>query len=557
MKQTSLWRNFWALTKPYWTSEDKWHAWGMLAAVVALSLGIVYMNVQFNSWYNDFYNTLQNLDAKGFWQAIVKFGWLAAIYIVIAVYANYLQNLLELRWRRWLTTDFKRRWLAGQSYYRLQLTDKQTDNPDQRISEDIDQFVSLTLGLSLGLLRSVVTFVSFVTILWALSGPLRFQFLGSDWTIHGYMVWVAIVYALVGTGFTLWIGKPLVGLNFEQQRREADFRFALIRVRENAESIALYGGEEGEKATLGRRFALALENLRRLIDMRKRLMWFTSFWGQLAIIFPMLVGAPRLFAKEIQLGGLMQIVNAFGKVYDSLEFIITSFNSLAVWKAVIDRLSTFSNGMHVAEQLDVLEPAARAAGLNAAVSFARPDGVTLANDLALELAAGERLLVQGPSGSGKSTLLRTLAGIWPFARGDVAYPENALFLSQKPYMPLGSLRDALLYPAGGVADDAELARLLSDVGMADFAARLNDVDNWSHILSGGEQQRVAVIRALLQKPALLVLDEATSALDEAAEMRVYQLLIERLPETTMVSVGHRSTLKVHHTRTLTLEGARA
>ncbi|UXY17052.1 ABC transporter ATP-binding protein/permease [Chitiniphilus purpureus] len=555
ISKRELFRNFWRLAKPYWVSEERWRAGALLAAVVALSLGIVYMNVQFNAWYSVFYNTLQNLDAKGFWQAIVKFTWLAGIYIVIAVYANYLQQLLEIRWRRWMTEHFNQRWLDHQGYYRLQLTDKETDNPDQRIAEDINQFVSLTLGLSLGLLRSVVTFVSFVSILWALSGPLSFAFAGRTWEIQGYMLWVALIYAAVGTAITIWIGKPLVGLNFEQQRREANFRFALIRVRENAESIALYEGERQEAHTLRTRFQHVLANALTLIGRQKRLSWFTTFWGQLAIIFPMLVGAPRLFAKEIQLGGLMQIVNAFGKVYDSLEFVISSFNSLAVWKAVIDRLALFERGLFKAGALAVIAPAPAEERFDAAaLEVRKPDGRVLLADLAFSLQRGERLLVQGLSGTGKSTLLRTLAGIWPFAQGRTAYPDDALFLSQRPYMPLGTLRELLCYPREVAVDDATLAELLHKVHLPHLAGRLDEVDSWSHILSLGEQQRIAIARALLERPQVLVLDEATSSIDEPTESALYQTLIRDLPGAIMISVGHRSSLRAFHNRFLDCQG---
>ncbi|HSC80224.1 MAG TPA: ABC transporter ATP-binding protein/permease [Chitinolyticbacter sp.] len=551
ISKRELFRNFWRLAKPFWVSEEKWRAWSLLAAVIALSLGIVYMNVQFNAWYNVFYNTLQNLDAKGFWQAIIKFSWLAAIYIVIAVYATYLQQLLQIRWRRWMTEHFSQRWLDRQGYYRLQLTDAETDNPDQRIAEDVDQFVSLTLGLSLGLLRSFVTFVSFVSILWALSGPFSFVLAGRMWEVPGYMLWVALIYAAIGTGITIWIGKPLVGLNFEQQRREANFRFALIRVRENAESIALYEGEQQEAATLRTRFARVIENALAVIGRQKRLSWFTTFWGQLAIIFPMLVGAPRLFAKEIQLGGLMQIVNAFGKVYDSLEFVIASFNSLAVWKAVIDRLALFERGLVAAAALQVIEAAPAERELIARdLSVRKPDGKVLLSDVAISLQQGDRLLVQGLSGSGKSTLLRTLAGIWPYAEGSTAYPDDALFLSQRPYMPLGSLRELLCYPHEVKVDDATLARLLEQVHLPHLVERLADIDNWSHILSLGEQQRIALARALLQRPRVLVLDEATSSIDEPTETKLYQALIDALPNTILISVGHRSSLRQFHTRFL-------
>lgn len=551
-----LWRHFWLLAKPYWTSEEKWRALGLLALVIGLSLGIVFMNVQFNSWYNVFYDTLQNYDQAGFKASIFKFTWLALIYIAIAVYAQYFQQMLEMKWRRWLTEHYIARWLAGQGYYRLQLTDQGTDNPDQRIAEDVALFVASTLSISLGLLRSVVTLVSFIGILWTLSGPLR---LGSV-TIPGYMVWAAIVYALVGTVLTILIGRKLVGLNFQQQRFEADFRFGLVRIRENAESVALYRGEMVENERLSMRLANVVTNFWGLMRMQKRLGWFTSFWSQLAIIFPILVAAPRFFSKEISLGGLMQINSAFGQVYGALDFIIGRFSttdkvdSLPNWKAVIDRLSTFHEGLDTAEKLPVLMPQRSSDSLALlGLSVRKPDGTSLLVEQALTLHAGERLLIRGPSGCGKSTLLRALSGIWPYAKGEVHYPATGevLFLSQKPYLPLGTLRTALYYPHAPKENDPELLALLELAGLTHLSARLDDVDQWSHILSLGEQQRVAFIRALLIKPTLLFLDEASSALDAASEAALYGALMEKMPQSILVSVGHRESLLAYHGRTLT------
>lgn len=544
-----LWRHFWLLTNPYWTSDEKWRALGLLALVIGLSLGLVFMNVQFNAWYNVFYDTLQKLDQEGFKAAIIKFTWLALIYIAIAVYALYFQQMLEVKWRRWLTEHYIARWLAGQGYYRLQLTDQGTDNPDQRIAEDVAQFVSNTLSISLGLLRSVVTLASFIGILWTLSGPIML----AGVTIPGYMVWVAIVYALIGTLLTILIGRKLVGLNFQQQRFEADFRFGLVRIRENAESVALYRGEGVEGERLSARLGNVVTNFWSLMRMQKRLGWFTSFWSQLAIIFPILVAAPRFFAKEITLGGLMQINSAFGQVYGALDFIIGSFGSLANWKAVIDRLSTFREGLDAVEQLPVLVPQRSGEALTlSGLTVSKPDGTRLVNEPALSLSPGERMLIRGPSGCGKSTLLRALSGIWPYAEGVVNYPAQGevLFLSQKPYLPLGTLRMALYYPHSPRENDADLLPLLQLAGLAHLAPRLDETDLWSHILSLGEQQRVAFIRALLVKPRLLFLDEASSALDAKAEAALYGALIERLPQSILVSVGHRESLNAYHGRTL-------
>lgn len=545
-----LWRHFWLLAKPYWTSEEKWRALGLLALVISLSLGIVFMRVQLNSWYNDFYDALQRLDQVAFKAAIIRFTWLALLNIVIAVYALYFQQMLEVKWRLWLTEHYIVRWLAGQGYYRLQLTDQGTDNPDQRIAEDVAQFVSSTLSISLGLLRSVVTLVSFIGILWTLSGAIVL----AGVMIPGYMVWAAIVYALIGTVLTILIGRKLVGLNFQQQRFEADFRFGLVRIRENAESIALYRGETVEGERLSARLASVVGNFWSLMRMQKRLGWYTNFWGQLSVVFPLIVAAPRFFAKEITLGGLMQISSAFGQVYDSLSYVIDSFTNLANWKAIVDRLATFHEGLETAEKLPVRVPQRIGESLVLSrLSVRKPDGTPLLIEQVLSLQAGERLLIRGPSGCGKSTLLRALSGIWPYAEGEVSYPAigEVLFLSQKPYLPLGMLRTALYYPHTPEENSPELPALLELAGLAHLSARLDDVDQWSHILSLGEQQRVAFIRALLVKPTLLFLDEASSALDAASEAALYGALMEKMPKSILVSVGHRESLLAYHGRTLT------
>lgn len=548
----SLFPAFWQLTRPYWASDEKWKAWGLLALVVALNLGMVYISVLFNDWYRAFYDSLQNLDRKAFWESVARFFFLAVPWVLVQIYAVYFRQMLEVRWRRWMTHDFSARWLSGQGYYRLQLADVSTDNPDQRIAEDIDLFVSSTLRLSLGLLRNVVSLVTFISILWVLSGPLRFTLGETSFNIPGYMVWAAVLYAAVGTAITIWIGRKLVGINFEQQRREADFRFSLIRVRENAEAIALYRGEQVESARLAERFAGVVENFWAFMRMTKRVGGFTFSWGQMSVLFPYLMAGHRLFSGQIKLGGLMQIGNAFKEVNDALTYIMDSFGELARWKSVIDRLQTFELGLAKAAAMPVLQPQLNGASLAARVDVHKPDGSVLLNALELELQPGQRLLVQGASGGGKSTLLRTLSGIWPFASGSVVLPAQTekLFLSQKPYLPLGSLRDAICYPMLPNVDGMRLQALLQQVGLAHLAGNLDAVRAWSHELSLGEQQRIAIARALLLQPGLLVLDEATSAIDEPTETKLYQTLIDTLPNTILISVGHRSSLRQFHTRFL-------
>ncbi|SDF52489.1 putative ATP-binding cassette transporter [Sporolituus thermophilus DSM 23256] len=559
---SSFCRDIWQLTKEYWWSEEKWQARGLLAVNLALTLGHVYILVLINEWYNTFYNALQNYDKDAFWQALGEFCLLAAIYIIIAVYELYLQQMLEIRWRRWLTYRYLDNWLYKRTYYIMQLLDPGTDNPDQRISEDLRLFTAYTLRLSLGLLKAVVTLVSFVAILWRLSGPLHIPFGAWQLTIPGYLVWAALAYAIIGTWLTVKIGRPLVNLNFDQQRFEADFRFSLVRLREHGESIAFYGGERQEQANFVQRFRHVFANFWQLMQRQKQLTWFTSGYFQLAIIFPILVASPRYFAGQIQLGGLMQISSAFGRVQDSLSWIIDRFSQLAEWQAVVNRLVGFINNMERVRHICLNEAGVRirpsegatftAVGLNVCL----PDGRQLIQPLALELRRGDSLLVVGPSGCGKSTLLRTFAGLWPFGQGEIRIPQGqrVLFVPQKSYLPIGTLREALLYPKSpGSVSDAAIREAMDLCRLEGFKDQLDRVEDWSHILSLGEQQRVAFVRVLLQKPDWLFLDEATSALDEPTERALYKLLRERLPQTTIVSVGHRNTLSSHHRKKLAID----
>lgn len=548
-----LWPNFWRLLKPYWVSAEGRKGWLLLMVILTLMGGSVYLSKRFNEWYNTFYNSLQDYNLPGFTDSLVMFCILATIHVVVAVYLSYFQQMLSIQWRQWLTDHIMASWLDKGNYYRLQLTDRQTDNPDQRIAEDIAQFVSSTLDLSLSILRDVAMLFTFLMVLWTLSTPLDFTLLGH--AIHlpqGYMVWLALGYAVAGTALTFLIGRPLVRLNFNQQRFEADFRYSLIRLRENAESVALYKGEQEEGKILGLRFGSVVKNYFQLMRRQKKLGFFTLGYNQTAVIFPILVSAPSYFAKAIQLGGVMQILNAFGKVQDSLSTLVNNFTALAQWKAVVDRLATFQQGIDHTEQLPSLEPQREGAGLSLqGVTVRTPQHSALMCDGNWQLAAGDSVLIQGPSGCGKSTLLRTLAGLWPYAEGQISFPANGrvLFLSQKPYLPLGTLREALCYPLPP-QDDSVLSPLLAEVGLERLAARLDDNEPWSHILSVGEQQRIAFARALLVKPALLFMDEASSALDESSEATLYALLKARLPATILVSVGHRSTLQPFHSRLL-------
>ncbi len=555
----SFLRDVWRLIKPYWTSEERFTAWLLLAAVIGLTLAMVYMNVQFNSWYNDFYNALQEKDKAAFWKLMGRFAILATIYIAMAVYAFYLNQMLQIRWRRWLTDDYLKQWLADRAYYRLQLTGNPADNPDQRIAEDFKLFVDETLTLSLGFLNAAVTLGSFIGILWGLSGPLTIPYNGGEFVVPGYMVWAALLYSIAGTWITHRIGKALIGLSFNQQRFEADFRFGLVRFRENAEGVALYGGEQDEMRNFRQRFMSVVDNWWRIMKRQKILNSFTIGYNQAAIIFPFLVAGNRYFAGTIQLGGLMQISNAFGQVQGSLSWFIGAYASFASWKATSDRLLGFHDAIESARQQEaqatgvrVLEDTDGNLSLDN-VSLALPDGTPLLNAAGIELAPHESVLIQGPSGTGKSTLFRAIAGIWPFGSGRVHMPRGPakLFLPQKPYLPLGTLRDVVSYPVRGASySDEQLREVLNAVGLPQLVNRLEEQQNWALQLSPGEQQRIAFARALLQKPDWLFMDEATSALDEANEKSLFKLLQDRLPLTTLVSVGHRPALKQYHSRRL-------
>ena len=563
MQKFTLTRQFfkdvWYLTKSYWQSEEKKKAFWLLTCIIALTLGIVFMLVQLNTWNNSFYSALQNYDAEKISSELIHFSWLAAIYIILAVYSYYLQQTLILHWRRWLTTRFIDIWLQNKTYYNLQMFGKDTDNPDQRISEDVRQFVEMTLGFAIGILKSLCTFISFVFILYQLSGPLSFSFMGKTWTIHGYMLWASLLYSVLGTYITHVVGRKLVKLNFIQQRYEADFRFSMIRLRESAESVAFYRGEAQEGRVFKNRFKLLLDNFWQLVNKQKQLVFLNSGYSQIAIIFPFVVAMNRYLSKEVSLGGLMQVASAFGRVQDSLSYFVDMYSSIAQWQAVVMRLTYFGRHMHEvsqqAEQFHVERFATSEAVSVEQMQVNLPDDTVLLQDISFTLQPGRNVLIKGVSGSGKSTLLRALAGIWPFVTGKINLPktEELMFIPQKPYIPLGSLREALLYPGKKPLSDEELLYLLDLCQIGYLRDKLDLVADWSHVLSVGEQQRLAFVRAHIQEPKWLFLDEATSALDEDTEAAMYALLAERLTQTTLVSIGHRSTLNKYHELMLVID----
>jgi vitamin B12/bleomycin/antimicrobial peptide transport system ATP-binding/permease protein len=552
-------REAWKLAWPYWRGDEKWSATGLLAAVVALNLAVVWLNVRFNLWNRDFYNALQEYNWSRFWWQFAVFGMLATVWVAVGVYQLYLRQILHIRWRRWLTERSLKGWLSHQAYYRIQIDQSTTDNPDQRIADDLDSFASLSISLSMGLLNSVVTLGSFILILWGLSPALTVPLWGGhSIVIPGYLVYAAFIYAAVGTWLTQIIGRPLVGLMFNQQRFEADFRFSLVRLREHAESVAFYGGEGHEYDVFDRRFGRVVGNWWDIIRRRKRLSWFTTGYSQVAIIFPFLVAAPSFFAKQIQLGGLMQVVSAFGSVQDALSFIVTSYTSIAEYEAIVDRLSGFHG--RVAAIADAqqgersIEIDRGGSGVEVgALDLDLPDGVSLQRDLSLVGGAENPVLITGPTGSGKSTLLRAIAGLWPFGQGRIRLAEGTvLFLPQRPYLPLGTLADALMYPGHVRPDREAMANALRAVGLGHFVDHLDEESNWAQRLSGGEQQRLGFARVLLLRPSIVFLDEATAALDETGETALYRLLREAEWHPTIVSVGHHRSLQRFHNAVIDL-----
>jgi vitamin B12/bleomycin/antimicrobial peptide transport system ATP-binding/permease protein len=545
------WRAVWNLIQPYWRSEEKWRAWGLLAAVIALALGMVYLNVLFNTWSRDSFNALETKNYQAFKEQLWRFSYLAFIYITVAIYRVYLRQALEMRWRSWLTQQYMSEWLAHQAYYRIEQT-RSADNPDQRIADDLSFLTTGTVMLSLEFLTSVVTLVSFIGILWTVSGPLAFAIGSKEFVIPAYMVWFAIAYAVVGSVAVLWVGKPLVQQNFLQQRFEANFRFGLIRIRENAEAVALYRGEAAEQAQLTGRFEQIRQNWWAIMRTTKQLNVVSTFYAQFAIIFPMLVAAPRYFSNQITLGVYTQIGDAFGQVQDALSWFVNAFGKLAEWKASVNRLAGFHAAISAARShasgITVIRNNVGAILIDD-MQLNLPNGIALTHALTADIRQGQRILVTGPSGSGKSTLFRAVAGIWPYGTGNIEVPNETrlLFLPQKSYLPVGSLRAALVYPAGeAVYKDRAIEHYLEACQLAHLKGRLDDIDNWSQRLSPGEHQRLAFVRVLLTRPDVLFLDEATSALDPAAESMMYELVLRELPEAALVSIAHREAVAKYH-----------
>jgi putative ATP-binding cassette transporter len=547
----------WGLAKPYFSSEQRRSAWVLLISIIVLNLLMVGMNLILNFWNRDFFNAIQAYDVttavRLLWLYVAEPGGLpmpgfveiVVAYVVIAVYAFYLNQMLQIRWRQWMTRHYVDNWLSDRAYYNISLSHAKglgLDNPDQRISEDLRDYTASTLSLGLDFISNVVTLFSFVFILYAISGSIKLFGV----TIPGYMLWVALIYSVAGTFLTHLIGRKLIPLSFNQQRVEADFRYNLIRVRENPEAIALYHGEGDERLSLGERFEAVKDNFWAIMRRTKALNFFTVSFNQVAGIFPLIVALPRFFAHKIGLGGLTQIQGAFSQVQGALSWFITSYSDLVTYRATVSRLHGFTEAVAAARAASLAGPQLSVAG--SALSFTNltlslPDGRKLINNASLTLPPGLPVVLTGPSGAGKSTLFRAIAGIWPFGEGSITRPSGSvLFLPQKPYFPLGSLKRTVVYPGveADISDDA-VRQALDAVDLAALAPRLHEVENWGQILSGGEQQRLAIARALIAKPDWLFLDEATSAMEVSLAARIHATLRRLLPNTTIVAISHQET----------------
>lgn len=545
-----------SLISRYWKSEEKKSAYAYLLGIASLTIAAVYMTLLLNEWFNEFYSALQAYDSEAVYHGLLKFTVLAFAHIIFAVYAYYLQQTLALRWRRWLTKSYLSRWTGKTLYYRMEMFSDGTDNPDQRISEDINLFTARTLSFGTGLLRSITTIFCFIFVLYKLSGEFSFTLAGHTIAVPGYLVWAALFYSIIGTWLTHVVGKKLISLHFTQQKREADFRYAMVRLREMAESIAFYSGTESaekEGHILGNRFAKVVSNSIFIIKKEKELSWLTNFYGQVAIIFPFLVAAPRYLSKGISLGGLMQIANCFGKVQESMSYFVDVYASLAEWRSCVNRLLTFDAHMEELEKGKALSQGKLTYREGDTIGFENltirlPNGKTILENRSEIAKIGDRIIVKGPSGKGKTTLFRVLAGLWPYGEGNITMPARdvVFFLPQKPYLPIGTLKEAAIYPELS-GDEEEIKKYMEFAGLAHLIPHLDEVSDWSHKLSLGEQQRLAFVRLFLLKPKYVLLDEATSAMDEAMEEKMYRELLKD-KERTILSIGHRSTLDQFHNK---------
>ncbi|MEE1921802.1 ABC transporter ATP-binding protein/permease [Pseudomonas sp. 148P] len=545
-------RAFYRLSRPFWGSRSQWLAWLMLAGVIGMGLLVVQINVWINAWSKTFYDTLGAFDTDALYALMGQYSLYIGSYVLIYVYLDWLRKGLVIRWRQAMTERLTAAWLGDQAFYRLGFGDE-PDNPDQRIAQDVDMMVDLSVELTASFVINLAQVGAFVVILWELSGTQTFSLFGTTFSIDGYLVWLVLVYTLLGSLVTHWVGKPLHGLNYEREHREADFRASLLRKRDHAEQIALYRGEAVERRQLAERFQAIADNWRQLMGRERNLSLFTVAFERVSLIIPVFAALPLFLAKTITLGGLMQIRSAFTAVQGSLSWFIKLYPKLVRWSAALQRLEQFERAIAASRQ-QVREAPAGACLCTEGLAVCRPDGSVLLDGLDVRVMPGQWVRLAGRSGLGKSTLLRTLQGLWPYCRGNWQLPMGrSLLLPQQPYlakMPLGEL---LAYPDTELPNDARLAGALHAVGLPGLVARLDEQCEWDRVLSGGEQQRISLARALLYRPDTLYLDEATNQLDEASARGLLQRLKRELPGCTVIAITHQPGLAALFDNTLALE----
>ncbi len=554
LAKTTRWgHQFWVLAAGYITPKRSLSPLIYFSIIVFFNLLAVRLNILFSEWHKAMYDALQQMNESVFWIQMVVFSGIATVHVSNVLLTYYFTQRFTIQWRTWLNAQMLEKWLENQAYYKTQYIYNQLDNPDQRIQQDVQSYVSRSLGFATGVISSVVSIVAFTGILWTLSGDMPIAGI----TIPHALVFLVFIYVLISSVFAFKIGRPLINLNFANERLNANYRYSLIRLKEYAESIAFFRGEKMEKNLLFKQFKQVIDNVWQIVYRTLKLAGFNLAVSQVSVVFPFIIQASRFFSQQIKLGDLMQTAQAFGQVQSALSFFRNSYDEFAEYRAVLNRLTGFYTAINQANQTsntDIQNNPNQVVFENLTVN--KPNGEALIKNLNLVLPQGASLLIKGASGAGKTTLLRTVAGLWSYSEGQVHCPQqNTLFLSQKPYLPQGRLIDALYYPepAPDNVDLNQAAQAMRQVQLGHLADKLEQENDWTRVLSLGEQQRLSFARILLHKPTVAFLDEATASMDEGLEDAMYRLLRSELPQTTIISVGHRSTLQVHHQQALQID----